>query len=232
MQTTLEAFAAAGRLVVSFDAELREIVGRSLAVSVSAVALAAAVGLPFGAWLAVARFRGRRAAVALLDALIGVPPVVVGLFVYLLFTSYGPLGSWGWLHSVKAMVVAQVLVVFPMVATFTRQAVEALWDEYADQLRSLGVTPRQAIPTLLYDARPQLVTILLAGFGRAIGEVGAVFIVGGNIAHATRVMTTAIALETSKGDLELALGLGLVLIAIAIVVHLAAHLLRRRERAA
>jgi tungstate transport system permease protein len=226
MASTLDAFAAAWALVVSFDPELREIVALSLQVSLMAVLFAACLGLPFGAWLALHRFPGRRGLVVLTDALMGLPPVVVGLVVYLLLSRTGPMGGLGWLFSAKAMVLAQIIVVLPILAALTRQMVEDLWEEYGEQLRSLGVTPARAIPTLLFDGRARLVTTLLAGFGRAVGEVGAVLIVGGNIAHHTRVMTTAIALETSKGDLELALGLGIVLIVLAIAVNAAAHLIR------
>jgi tungstate transport system permease protein len=228
MASTLDAFAAAWNLVVSLDPELRDIVALSLRVSMTAVVLAAIVGLPFGAWLALHRFPGRRVLVILVDALMGLPPVVVGLLVYLLLSRTGPLGDLGWLFSVKAMVLAQVVVVLPILATLTRQMVEDLWGEYGEQLRSLGATPTRAVPTLLMDGRTRLVTTLLVGFGRAISEVGAVLIVGGNIAHHTRVMTTAIALETSKGDLELALGLGIVLIVLAIAVNAAAHVLHER----
>ncbi|MHC4408895.1 MAG: ABC transporter permease [Planctomycetota bacterium] len=226
MAATFDAFREAWRLVVSFDAELREIVGLSLRVSVTAVLLAALVGLPFGAWLALNRFRGRRLVVVLNDALMGLPPVVVGLVVYLLLARSGPFGGLEWLFKREAMVLAQFLVVLPILAALSRQVVEDLWEEYAEQLKSLGVSRNRAIPTLLIDGRKRLVTALLAGFGRAIGEVGAVLIVGGNIAHHTRVMTTAIALETSKGALELALGLGIVLIVIAVIVNAGAQLLR------
>jgi tungstate transport system permease protein len=226
MHATWEAFREAVGLVVSFDAELREIVLLSLRVSLSAVVLAALVGLPFGAWLALHRFRGRRLVVILNDAFMGLPPVVVGLVVYLLLARTGPFGGLGWLFSPKAMILAQFVVVLPILSALSRQVVEDLWEEYSEQLRSLGVGLNRAVPTMLYDARRRLVTALLAGFGRAIGEVGAVLIVGGNIAHVTRVMTTTIALETSKGDLELALGLGIVLIALATLVNAGAHLLR------
>jgi len=226
MAATFDAFREAWRLVASFDAELREIVGLSLRVSVTAVLLAALVGLPFGAWLALNRFRGRRLVVVLNDALMGLPPVVVGLVVYLLLARSGPFGGLEWLFKREAMVLAQFLVVLPILAALSRQVVEDLWEEYAEQLKSLGVSRNRAIPTLLIDGRKRLVTALLAGFGRAIGEVGAVLIVGGNIAHHTRVMTTAIALETSKGALELALGLGIVLIVIAVIVNAGAQLLR------
>jgi len=226
MGSTLDAFSEAWRLVVTFDAELREIVGLSLLVSLGAVAIAAVVGLPFGAWVATHRFRGRRLVVLVNDSFMGLPPVVVGLVVYLLLAPRGPLGDLRWLFTPKAMILAQFLVVLPILSALTRQVVEDMWEEYEEQLASLGVSPTRAVPTLLLDGRRRLVTTMLAGFGRAIGEVGAVLIVGGNIAHYTRVMTTAIALETNKGNLELALGLGIVLIALAVLVNLGAQWLR------
>ena len=226
MGSTLDAFREAWRLIVTFDAALREIVGLSLLVSLGAVAFAALVGLPLGAWIATHRFRGRRLAVLVNDACMGLPPVVVGLVVYLLLAPRGPLGGLDWLFTPKAMILAQFLVVLPILSALTRQVVEDLWEEYAEQLSSLGVSPTRAVPTLLVDGRRRLVTAMLAGFGRAIGEVGAVLIVGGNIARHTRVMTTAIALETNKGNLELALGLGIVLIALAVLVNLGAQCLR------
>jgi tungstate transport system permease protein len=198
----------------------------SLAVSLAAVCLAAVVGLPLGAAVAIYRFPGRRAVVVLLNALMGLPPVVVGLVVYLMLSRAGPLGVLGLLFTPQAMVVAQWLLVTPLVAALARQAIEDLWVEYEEQLRSLGAGPGRAIPTLLWDGRFTLVTTVLAGFGRAIAEVGAVIIVGGNIAHVTRVMTTAIALETSKGDLALALGLGIVLIVLSLAVNTAAFLVQ------
>jgi len=232
MEATREAIAQAWRLVASFDPELREIVGLSLGVSCAAVLAAVLVGLPFGAWLALRRFPGRRALIVLVESMMGLPPVVVGLVVYLALARDGPFGGLGWLFSPAAMVIAQFLVVLPIVTALTRQAMTDLWEEYGEQLRSLGVSRNRAIPTLLRDGRPRLVTAVLAGFGRAIGEVGAVLIVGGNISHVTRVMTTSIALETQKGDLELALALGIVLIAIAIGVNLIANLMRLRGASA
>jgi tungstate transport system permease protein len=222
MQDLHGAFAAAIQLLLHFDSDLMEIVGLSLGVSLAALLLASAVGLPLGAVLAVVRFPGRRVVSVLLNALMGLPPVVVGLLVYIVLSRSGPLGGLGWLFTPKAMVVAQWLLITPIVAALSRQVVEDLWEEYSEQLRSLGARPLRAVPTLLWDGRFRLLTTVLAGFGRAIGEVGAVIIVGGNIAHVTRVMTTAITLETSKGDLPLALGLGLVLLLMSLLVNAAA----------
>jgi tungstate transport system permease protein len=222
MQDLHGAFAAAIQLLLHLDSDLMEIVGLSLGVSLAALLLASAVGLPLGAVLAVLRFPGRRVLSVLLNALMGLPPVVVGLLVYIVLSRSGPLGGLGWLFTPKAMVVAQCLLITPIVAALSRQVVEDLWEEYSEQLRSLGARPLRAVPTLLWDGRFRLLTTVLAGFGRAIGEVGAVIIVGGNIAHVTRVMTTAITLETSKGDLPLALGLGLVLLLMSLLVNAAA----------
>jgi tungstate transport system permease protein len=222
VEELVQAFAVAVRLLVGLDPELWEIVSLSLQVSTLALLAASLVGLPLGAAVALVPFPGRRAAAVGLNALMGLPPVVVGLLVYVTLSHQGPLGALGWLFTPKAMIVAQSILVTPIVAALTRQVVEDLWEEYAEQLRSLGAGPWRAIPTLLWDGRYRLLTALLAGFGRAIAEVGAVIIVGGNIAHVTRVMTTAIALETSKGDLPLALALGLVLLATALCVNAAA----------
>ena len=219
-----EAFATAYHLIISFDDQLVAIVLLSLQVSLSAVLLAALIGLPVGALIAVFRFPGRGIVVAILNTLLGLPPVVVGLVVYLLLSRAGPLGSWGLLFTPTAMVIAQCILVTPIIAALTRQTIADLSDEYREQLRSLGVGPLRSIPTLLWDGRFSLLTALLAGFGRAIAEVGAVLIVGGNINHVTRVMTTTIALETSKGNLALALGLGLVLLLLALAVNVAALL--------
>ena len=227
MQDFGAAFGAAFQLVIALDPDLIEIVGLSLRVSLAAVLAAAAVGLPLGAALAVARFPGRGVALVALNSLMGLPPVVVGLLVYLTLSRAGPLGPLGLLYTPTAMVIAQMILVIPIVAAVTRQTVEDLKDEYDEQLRVLGVGPAGMVATLLWDARFSLLTALLAGFGRAIAEVGAVIIVGGNIAHVTRVMTTAIALETSKGDLALALGLGIILLALAIGVNAAVMGLRR-----
>ncbi|MEE8580508.1 MAG: ABC transporter permease [Myxococcota bacterium] len=222
MSDFLGAFKAAFSLVVSLDPGLVEIVTLSLVVSFSALVLAALVGLPLGAFVGVVPFPGRRIAAIVLNALMGLPPVVAGLVVYLLLSRSGPLGTLGWLFTPKAMIVAQFVLITPIVAALSRQVIEDLWEEYSEQLRSLDVGVLRVIPTLLWDGRHRLLTTLLAGFGRAIAEVGAVIIVGGNIAHLTRVMTTAIALETSKGDLPLALGLGIVLLLLSLVVNAAA----------
>jgi tungstate transport system permease protein len=224
MQDLLEAFRTALRLIVELDAELVEIVGLSLRVSLSAVLLATFVGLPLGALVGMLRFPGRRVVTVLLNSLLGLPPVVVGLLVYLLLSRSGPLGALGLLFTPAGMVIAQFVLITPIVAALSRQVLEDLWEEYEDQLRSLGAGVGRAIPTLLFEGRYRLLTAILAGFGRAIAEVGAVIIVGGNIAHVTRVMTTAIALETNRGDLPLALGLGLLLIALSIAVNAAAYL--------
>jgi tungstate transport system permease protein len=226
MQDLLDAFAAALSLLARRDSGLAEIVGLSLEVTGASLLLASLAGLPLGGVLALISFPGRRAAVILLNSSMGLPPVVVGLVVYLLLSRAGPLGDLGWLFTPKAMIAAQFLLITPIVAALSRQVFEDLWEEYDEQLRSLGAGRLRAIPTLLWDGRFRLLTTVLAGFGRAIGEVGAVIVVGGNIAHSTRVMTTAIALETSKGDLPLALGLGFVLLALALVVNAAAALLR------
>lgn len=195
----------------------------SLQVTLSAVAIAAIIGLPLGAWLAVARFPGRGALIILFNSLMGLPPVVAGLAVYLVLSRSGPLGALGWLFTPTAMVIAQTVLVLPIIVSLSRQTVEDLWRDYEEGLRSLGSSCLRAIPTLLWDARFALMTGILAGLGRASAEVGAVLIVGGNIAHFTRTMTTAIALETSKGDLPLALGLGLVLIGLTIIINIAAY---------
>jgi len=215
-------------LVVGLDAEFLEIVGRSLQLSLTALVLSCIVALPLGAALALARFPGRGAIVVVLNASMGLPPVVIGVVVYLFLSRTGPLGPLGWLFSMTAMVIVQWILITPIVASLTRQTIEDLWEEYSELLLSLGASKRRSIPTLLFDGRHRLLTGVLAGFGRAIGEVGGIIIVGGNIAHATRVMTTAIAMETSKGDLELALALGIVLLLLAIVVNAAASWLAHR----
>ncbi len=223
-------FATAVRLIVGLDADLLEIVALSLRVSMTAVLLAALTGLPLGAVLALYPFRGRTAVVVLLNALMGLPPVVVGLAVYLVLSRSGPLGFLGLLFSTSAMVLAQWVLVTPIVAAIARQILADLWSEYRDLLRSLDARPWQAVLTVIWDGRVSLLTALLAGFGRAIAEVGAVIIVGGNIAHFTRLMTTAIALETSKGDLALAMGLGMILISLSIAVNAGAFLLQTLAR--
>jgi len=220
------AFAIAIGMIGSADPALLEIVVLSLKVSAAAVLLAALVGLPLGALLAVARFPGRRAVVVALNALMGLPPVVAGLAIYLLLSRSGPLGELGLLFTPGAMVLAQAVLIAPILAALARQVLEGLWEEYAEQLRSFGAGPWRAVPSLLFDGRFALSTVLLAGFGRASAEVGAVMIVGGNIEGFTRVMTTAIALETSKGNLPLALALGVVLMAIVLTVNAAVQVLR------
>jgi len=220
------AFSTALSLVASADPAVAQIVLLSLRVSLTAVALAALVGLPIGALLAVSRFPGRGGVIVALNALMGLPPVVAGLVIYLLLSRSGPLGPLGLLFTPTAMVVAQAVLIAPILAALARQVLEGLWEEYAEQLRSFGAGPRRAVPTLLWDGRFALLTVLLAGFGRAAAEVGAVMVVGGNIEGFTRVMTTAIALETSKGDLPLALALGLVLMAIVLGVNALAQAMR------
>jgi tungstate transport system permease protein len=219
--------ASALELILSGDPALLSIVGLSLIVSLSAVAGAALIGLPLGAFIALARFPGRELTIVVLNALMGLPPVVVGLAVYLLLSRSGPLGSWGLLFTPQAMIIAQTILIAPIIAALARQTIEDLWVEYRDELAAMDVGLSGRIATLLWDARFSLVTALLAGFGRAAAEVGAVIIVGGNIDGFTRTMTTAIALETSKGDLPLALGLGMVLIAIVVVVNALAWGVRR-----
>jgi tungstate transport system permease protein len=221
MQDFTAAIVEALRLIAAFDANLAEIVGLSLQVSIAATCLATLIGLPLGALIAIASFRGRSIVILLVNALMGLPPVVVGLIVYLMLSNAGPMGGFGLLYSPMAMIIAQTVLITPIVAALGRQTIEDLKQEYDEQLRALGVGPLRAVPTLLWDGRFSLLTACLAGFGRATAEVGAVIIVGGNINHVTRVMTTAIALETSKGDLALALGLGLILLTIAIAINAA-----------
>ncbi|QIO35757.1 ABC transporter permease [Bradyrhizobium sp. 1(2017)] len=218
---------SAFELVLAGDPALFAIVRLSLAVSLSAVALAAILGVPFGALLALTRFPGRQATIVLLNALMGLPPVVVGLGVFLALSRSGPLGSWGLLFTPAAMVVAQTILVAPIIAALTRQTIEDMWTEYRDELTAMNVSAVGRVATLVWDARFSLITALLAGFGRAAAEVGAIMIVGGNIDGFTRTMTTAIALETSKGDLPLAVGLGIVLITIVIAVNILAWTARR-----
>jgi tungstate transport system permease protein len=213
-------------LIAGGDPKLLDIVLLSLRVSLTAVVFACAVGLPLGAIVAVSRFPARRTVVVVLNALMGLPPVVVGLLVYLLLSRAGPLGAMGLLFTPTAMVIAQAILITPIIAALSRQVVEDAWVEYREQLRSLGERRFGAVMTMLWDLRFSLVTIVLAGFGRAAAEVGAVMIVGGNIDGVTRVMTTAIALETSKGDLPLALGLGIILLTIVLVLNAAAYVVK------
>lgn len=219
--------ASAFELVFSGDPTLYAIVRLSLAVSLSATVLATLLGAPLGALLALIRFPGRQAVAVALNALMGLPPVVAGLMVYLLLSRAGPLGSFGLLFTPQAMVITQTLLVLPIIAALTRQTVEDLWLEYRDELAAMGVGPVRRVATLLWDARFSLVTAVLAGFGRAAAEVGSIIIVGGNIEGFTRTMTTAIAMETSKGNLSLAMGLGLVLIVLVLAVNAAAWAVRR-----
>lgn len=219
MQDFAESFLLAFGLVLSADPDLLEIIGLSLRVSLSATVVSCAIALPLGAVIAVSRFPGRGAVVVVVNALMGLPPVVVGLAVYLMLSSAGPLGWLQLLYTPAAMIIAQTILITPIITALTRQVVEDLHNEYADQFSSLVVPKHRAVAALLWDARFTLLTVALAGFGRAVAEVGAVIIVGGNINHLTRVMTTAIALETSKGDLALALALGIVLIVLAVAIN-------------
>lgn len=218
-------------LVVTLDPDLLEIVALSLRVTLTAVLIASCIGLPLGAWLVINRFRFRRATIAVLNALMGLPPVVVGLIVYMLLSRSGPFGVLDLLFTPTAMIIAQVLIITPLIASISHQTIRDLWADYHDLLISLNATRFQRMVALLWDGRRSLLTAMLAGFGRGIGEVGAIMIVGGNIDHSTRVLTTAISLETGKGNFAFAMGLGLVLIALAVSVNLLTHGLARTERA-
>ncbi|MGI9465353.1 MAG: ABC transporter permease [Aestuariivirgaceae bacterium] len=226
MADASNAFWLALKLVFALDPDLMEIVLLSLKVSFSAVIIACLLGMPLGALLAISRLPGRQLLISIVNALMGLPPVVVGLAVYLALSRSGPLGVFGLLYTPTAMIIAQSLLVLPIVAALTRQTIEDLNAEYDEYLRSLDLGLRHRLSTLLWDGRASLATAAIAGLGRAIAEVGAVIIVGGNIDHVTRVMTTAIALETSKGDLALALALGLVLMFIALALNAIVELLR------
>jgi tungstate transport system permease protein len=219
-------FGVALGLIGGADPELTRIVYLSLELSLLASIAGAAIGLPVGALIAVGRFPGRRALIVVLNALLGLPSVVVGLVVYLLLSRAGPLGQFGILFTPSAIVVAQTVLVVPIVAALARQTTEDAWIDYREQLTSLGVSRLRAVPTVLWDSRFSLLTVVMAGFGRAASEVGAVMVVGGNIDGVTRVMTTAIALETSKGDLPLALALGIVLIAVVLAINAGAYGIR------
>jgi len=231
MNSMHQGFWDAWKLIITFDRDLYEIVFLSLKVTVSAVIIASFVGLPLGAFLAVFRFKFRRYVIAVLNALMGLPPVVVGLFVYMLLSRAGPLGGFGLLFSPIAMIIAQVIIIVPLIASISHQAIRDLWSEYHDLLISMNATRMQRVKALLWDGKRALLTAVLAGFGRAIGEVGAIMIVGGNIEHATRVLTTAIALETGKGNFAFAMGLGLVLITLAMLVNILIHIVGKTERA-
>ena len=226
MSEISQGFSTALTLLGTANTELLSIVWLSLKVSGIAVMIASLLALPFGAWLALVRFPGRQSLIAVLNGMMGLPPVVVGLLVYLALSRAGPLGPLGLLFTPAAMVVAQTLLIFPIIAALTRQVIEDAWSEYREQLTSLNASRGQSMMALLRDMRFTLLTAVLAGFGRAIAEVGAVMIVGGNIDGVTRVMTTAISLETSKGDLALALALGIVLIAIVVLVNAAAQIIK------
>ena len=230
MNDITQGLLAALRLIVAFDAELWEISLRSLQVSLTAVIIASVVAMPFGAFLAVQRFKYRRLVISIMNALMGLPPVVVGLIFYILLSRSGPFGAFGLLFTPWAMIIVQIVIITPIIASISHQAMRELWAEYHDLLISLNTSKWQRIKTLIWDGRRNLLTAGLARFGRAIGEVGAIMIVGGNIEHATRVLTTAIALETGKGDFALALGLGFVLIGLALFVNISIHWLSRTER--
>jgi tungstate transport system permease protein len=219
----MEPLRLALELIAAGDPQLMQIVGLSLRVTLTAVALACAAGLPLGAALALARFPGRAVVIVATNALMGLPPVVAGLAIYLLLSRSGPLGGLGLLFTPTAMIAAQTLLILPIVVSLTRSVVADLWEEYAEQLRSLGSSRMRAAPTLLWDGRYSLLTGVLAGFGRATAEVGAVLIVGGNIAGHTRTMTTAITLETSRGNLGVAVALGLILLAITLALNAGAY---------
>ncbi|MEQ9327564.1 MAG: ABC transporter permease [Rhodospirillales bacterium] len=221
MQNYAESFSIAAGLVFGLDSDLLEIVALSLQVSLTAIAVSCLIGLPLGALVAIARFPGRGALLVVLNAMMGLPPVVVGLIVYLQLSRSGPFGFLGLLYSPTAMIIAQTILITPIIAALSRQVLEDLHGEYAEQFRSLCLPGRRVISALIWDARYSLLTVALAGFGRAVAEVGAVMIVGGNIDHLTRVMTTAIALETSRGDLPLALALGVILLCLSLGVNAA-----------
>ena len=224
-----EGLRSAAFLVVSLDPELLDITARSLRVTLTALVISSVIAFPLAAWLAVRRFRMRRAIIATLNALMGLPPVAVGLIVYILLSRSGPFGVLGLLFTPTAMIVAQTIIVVPLVASIAHQSLRDLWSDYHDLLLSMNTTQSQRIRTILWDARRALLTAALAGFGRGIGEVGAIMIVGGNIENTTRVLTTAIALETGRGDFALALALGFVLIGLAVAVNLAIHWIGRTE---
>lgn len=230
MEKIWEGFTQAAMLIVGLDSDLMEITLLSLRVTITATLIASAIGLPLGAWLVVNRFRFRRVVIAIINALMGLPPVVVGLFVYVMLSRSGPFGVLGLLFTPTAMIIAQVIIITPIIVSISHQAIRDLWADYHDLLISLNATRRQRIGTLIMDGRRALLTASLAGFGRAIGEVGAIMIVGGNIDHATRVLTTAIALETGKGEFGMALALGFILIGLAVIVNLGVHMLSRTER--
>lgn len=230
MSELWDGIAQAFWLILTLDSDLVEITLRSLQVTLTALLIASAIALPLAAVLSVRRFPFRRITIAVMNALMGLPPVVVGLIVYVLLSRSGPFGVLGLLFTPTAMIIAQVIIIVPLIASVAHQSLRDLWAEYHDLLISMNTTQTQRIKTLLWDSRRALLTAALAGFGRGIGEVGAIMIVGGNIDHATRVLTTAIALETGRGNFALALGLGFVLIALAIAVNMTIHWLSHTER--
>jgi tungstate transport system permease protein len=230
MNDLWQALTTAMELLVTLDASLVEIIARSLGVSLTAVLLATVLGLPLGAVMALSRFPGRRVLLVVMNALMGLPPVVVGLIVLLMLSRSGPLGALGLLFTPTAMIIAQTILVLPIIAALSASVIESLWQEYEDQMMSLGAGPVTRIQALLWDGRFTLMTAVLAGFGRANAEVGAVMIVGGNIDHVTRVMTTAITLEASRGDLALALGLGIVLLLLSLAINTASYSVREFAR--
>lgn len=223
MDTFLDAFTAAFALIFAGDPDLLQILALSLQVSLSAVGIAVLIGMPLGGLIAMRGFPGRQVLIVIFNTLMGLPPVVVGLVVYLLLSRSGPFGVFGLLYTPTAMIIAQVILVVPIIVSLTRQTLDALWREYSETLNSLAASPTQALIAILWDARFSLITAVLAGLGRAIAEVGAVMIVGGNIDNVTRVMTTAIALEASKGELALALGLGMILLLVSVLLNLVGH---------
>ena len=226
MQDFAEAFGLAISQIVTLDPDLMEIIGLSLRVSLTATLISCLLGFPLGALLAISRFRGRSAMIVVVNALMGLPPVVVGLFVYLNLSRAGPLGSFGLLYTPTAMIIAQTILITPIVVALSRQVLEDLHQEYREQFASFALTRVQQTRAIVWDGRYSLITVALAGFGRSVAEVGAVIIVGGNIEHLTRVMTTAIALETSKGYLPLAMALGIILLCIALVINAAVSAFR------
>ncbi len=226
MNDISQALKTAFALIAAFDPALVEIVLRSLQINLLALFIAALIGLPLGAATALYRFPGRKVLAVLLSAFMGLPPVVVGLLVYLALSRSGPFGVFGLLFTPTAMIIAQVILITPIIAAISRQALETMWQEYEEQFHSLGVPPWRRLSALLWDGRFVLLTALLAGFGRASAEVGAVMIVGGNIDHVSRVMTTAIALEISRGDLSLALALGFILLALSLAINGASFMIR------
>ena len=232
MHPTGSAFETAARLIAGLNGELLEIVGLSLKVSLTAVTLAALIGLPLGAALAVARFRGRRTVIVILNTLMALPSVVVGLLVYMMLSASGPMGALQLLYTPGAMIIAQTILVTPIVAALVRQTIKDLNGEYDEQLRAFGLSTFERVQTLLFEGRLRLATVMLAAFGRAIAEVGAVIIVGGNINHVTRSMTTAIALETSRGELGLALALGIILLTLALGINALVLAMRPMRQAA